>query len=188
MSFFPLYLTMDSKKVLLIGAGSIATHKLEKLLDFTQDISIISLKVSKEAQKLISQNELRFYQRAYQSGDIEGFDIVIIATEDEVLHQEIYEESRGLGILVNSVDNMKYCDFIFPSYIQKGDLTVAFSTGGASPAFAKKIRQHFEKHIPHNVGAFLTQMKALRSTLPKGKARIQYFDSLVSNYFNIFFK
>jgi precorrin-2 dehydrogenase/sirohydrochlorin ferrochelatase len=188
MSFFPLYLNMDSKKVLLVGAGSIATHKLEKLLDFTSNVHIVSLNISEEAQKLIRQNDLTLYQRAYQVGDIKGFDIVIIATDDEVLHQKIYEESRGLGILVNSVDNMKYCDFIFPSYLQKGDLTVAFSTGGASPAFAKKIRQHFEKNIPHNVEAFLTQMKALRKTMPKGKARIQYFDGLVNEYFNIFFK
>lgn len=188
MSFFPLYLTMDSKKVLLIGAGSIATEKLEKLLDFTQNICIVSLTISTKAQTLISQHEFTFYQRAYQIGDIKGFDIVIVATDDEVLQQKIYEESRGLGILINAVDNMKYCDFIFPSYLQRGDLTVAFSTGGASPAFAKRIRQHFEKSMPHNVGEFLAQMKALRSTLPKGKARMHYFDSVVRDYFNTFFK
>ena len=104
------------------------------------------------------------------------------------MHQSIYEESRGSRILVNSVDNTDYCDFIFPSYVKKDDLTIAFSTGGASPAFAKYIRRHFEKIIPQSVGAFLQKMKALRSTMPKGKERMQYFDGLVEEYFQKHFK
>ena len=91
-------------------------------------------------------------------------------------------------MLVNSVDNVEYCDFIFPSYVKKEDLTIAFSTGGASPAFAKQIRQHFEKIIPENVGAFLTKMRSLRVTMPKGKERMQYFESLVEEYFRKHFK
>jgi precorrin-2 dehydrogenase/sirohydrochlorin ferrochelatase len=67
--------------------------------------------------------------------------------------------------------------------VQKGDLTIAFSTGGASPAFAKQIRRHFEKIIPDTVGDFLKKMKALRSTMPKGKERMKYFDEIVEKYF-----
>ena len=183
MSFFPMYMDMQNLKVLVVGGGYIATEKLEKLVDFTKEITIIALRVEEDARRLIDENDLTLYQRAYKTGDIEGFDIVIVATDTVELHKAVYEESRGSRILVNSVDNTDYCDFIFPSYVQKGDLTIAFSTGGASPAFAKQIRRHFEKIIPENVGAFLSKMRSLRVALPKGKERMQYFDTLVEEYF-----
>jgi len=188
MSFFPMYMDIQNLKVLVVGGGYIASEKLEKLLDFTKEITVISSDVSTETDKLVKEHCLTLYQRAYKRGDIEGFDIVIVATDTVELHQFIYEESRGSRILVNSVDNTDYCDFIFPSYVQKGDLTIAFSTGGASPAFAKQIRRHFEKIIPDSVGAFLEKMKGLRSTMPKGKERMIYFDGLVEEYFKKYFK
>ena len=183
MSFFPMYMDMNNLKVLVVGGGYIATEKLEKLVDFTTQITVIALRVEDEAQNIIDKYELALHQRAYSVGDIQGFDIVIVATDTVELHKEIYEESRGSRILVNSVDNTDYCDFIFPSYVQKGDLTIAFSTGGASPAFAKQIRRHFEKIIPDSVGEFLQKMKALRSEIPKGKERMKYFDEMVEKYF-----
>ena len=188
MSFFPMYMDMQDLKVLVVGGGYIATEKLEKLVDFTKEITVIALRVEDEAQSLIDENALTLHQRAYNTGDIQGFDIVIVATDTVDLHKEIYEESRGSRILVNSVDNTDYCDFIFPSYVQKGDLTIAFSTGGASPAFAKYIRRHFEKIIPDSVGEFLQKMKAMRTTMPKGKERMKYFDELVEEYFKKNFK
>ena len=188
MSYFPMYIDMKDLKVLVVGAGDIARHKLEKLLDFTTDISIIALRVEEDTQKLIEKHALSLEQRAYKVGDIEGFDIIIVATDTVDLHKAIYEESRGSRVLVNSVDNAEYCDFIFPSYVQKGDLTVAFSTGGTSPAFAKKIREHFEHIIPDSVGEFLEKMKSLRSTMPKGKKRMKYFDGLVEEYFKKYFR
>ena len=188
MSFFPMYIDMKNLKVLVVGGGYIATEKLEKLVDFTKEITVIALRVEDEAQAIIDKYELTLHQRAYNKGDIQGFDIVIVATDTVELHKEIYEESRGSRILVNSVDNTDYCDFIFPSYVQKGDLTISFSTGGASPAFAKQIRRHFEKIIPDSVGNFLQKMKGLRSEIPKGKERMKYFDELVEEYFKKNFK
>lgn len=188
MSFFPMSMDIQNFKVLVVGGGTIATAKLEKLLDFTKEITIITNEVSKEAHSLIKEHCLTLYQRAYKRGDIEGFNIVIVATDTLELHKAIYEESRGSGTLVNSVDNTEYSDFILPSYVQKGDLTVAFSTGGASPAFAKHMRHYFENVLPDSVGEFLEKMKSLRTTLPKGKERMKYFDSLVETYFSKHFK
>jgi len=188
MSYFPMYMDMQDLKILLVGGGYIATEKLEKLVDFTKEITVIADKVSEEANQLIEEHRLTLHQRLYRQGDIDGFDIVIVATDTVELHKAIYEESRGSRILVNSVDNTEYCDFIFPSYVQKGDLTIAFSTGGASPAFAKYIRRHFEKIIPDSVGEFLAKMKSLRKTMPKGKERMDYFDKMVASYFNENFK
>ena len=184
MAYFPAFIEMKNVRVLLVGGGTIAQEKLEKLLDFTQDISIITLEVSEDVRRLSQEHKLTLEKRAYERGDIGGFDMVVVATNTVALHQEIYEETRGSRTLVNSVDNTEYCDFIFPSYVQKGDLTVAFSTGGASPAFAKKMRQYFEKSIPDSVENLLSKMKKLRKTMPKGKKRMQYFEALVEEYFS----
>jgi len=188
MAYFPMFIDMHARKILLVGGGVIAAEKLEKLVDFTQDIHIISKAFNNETAALIEANGLTMEQRPYKIGDIMGYDIVIVATDDIDLQRKIYEESRGSRTLVNAVDNTDYCDFIFPSYIKRDDLTIAFSTGGASPAFAKRIRQHFEKVIPNSIGEFLQQMKILRSTMPKGKARMEYFEKLVETYFQKNFK
>ena len=183
MSFFPLYMDMQNLKVLVVGGGTIATEKLEKLLDFTKEITLIASEISAEAHMLIKDHCLTLYQCRYKKGDIEGFNIVIVATDTQMLHKAIYEEARGSRTLVNSVDNTLYCDFIFPSYVKKEDLTIAFSTGGASPAFAKQLRQHFESIIPNEVGPFLKKMKNLRTTLPKGAKRMKHFETLVGTFF-----
>ncbi len=188
MAYFPMFMDMENLKVLVVGGGAIATEKLEKLVDFTKEITVIASEVSPEAASIIKDHCLTLYQRAYSVGDIEGFDIVIVATDTVDLHRAIYEESRGSRILVNSVDNTEYCDFIFPSYVKKEDLTIAFSTGGASPAFAKYIRKHFERIIPDSVGDFLKRMKQLRQEMPKGRERMQYFDQLTKDYFEKEFK
>jgi len=183
-----MFMDMTDLKVLVVGGGAIAAEKLEKLVDFTKEITVITKETSTETQQFVKDHGLTLYQRMYVKGDIQGFDIVIVATDTVDLHKEIYEEARPYRILVNSVDNTDYCDFIFPSYVQKGDLTIAFSTGGASPAFAKQIRRHFEKIIPDSVGPFLAKMKQLRREIPKGKARMKQFDEMVETYFKENFK
>jgi len=182
MAYFPMFMDMSNLKVLVVGGGAIATEKLEKLVDFTKEITVIAETISPEADCLIKDHCLTCYARLYRAGDIAGFDIVIVATDTVALHRAIYEESRGSRILVNSVDNTDYCDFIFPSYVKKEDLTIAFSTGGTSPAFAKYIRRHFERIIPDNVGEFLHKMKRLRSEIPKGRERMEQFDEMAASF------
>ncbi len=188
MAYFPMFITLEGRKVLVVGGGKIATEKLEKLVEFTKEITIISPEISETTHHLIKTHCLTHYLRPYREGDIEGFEIVIVATDTVALHRSIYEESRRYRILVNSVDNTDYCDFIFPSYIKQDDLTIAFSTGGASPAFAKQIKAYFRNHIPDNVGEFLQSMRALRKSMPKGKERMKHFEMLVADYFEKYFK
>jgi len=188
MSFFPIYMDMKNLKVLLVGGGDIATEKIEKLLDFTDNITIISTVISAPLGEIIKDNSLKYHLRPYMVGDIDDFDIVVVATDNIKIHKEIYEESRGSRILVNSVDDTAYCDFIFPSYIKRGDLTVSFSTSGASPALAKQIRGYFEDKIPNNIDIFLEKMKSLRGEIPKGKERMQKFESMVREYMGKNFK
>ena len=182
MSYFPSYLQLEEKRILLVGGGAIALEKLEKIVDFTDSVNIITKESTDEFKLFAHRFGIDIEHRAYSIGDIDGYDIVIVATDTQELHREIYEESRSSRILVNSVDNTKYCDFIFPSYIKRGDLTISVSTSGSSPAMAKRVRLYLEGLIPSNIGEFLSKMRALRSTMPKGKERMKYFEQISDKY------
>lgn len=182
MSFFPSYINLTNKKILLIGGGNIALEKLEKLTDFSKDITVITKDISSQFLDFAQLYNIPIEKRAYTRGDIDGFDIVVVATNEISLHKEIFNESRDSRVLVNSVDNTAYCDFIFPSYIKKGDLTISISTSGASPAMAKRIRLYIERLIPSNIVAFLKEMRELRKSMPKGKERMKFFAKRSDEY------
>ncbi|WP_297443742.1 bifunctional precorrin-2 dehydrogenase/sirohydrochlorin ferrochelatase [Sulfurimonas sp.] len=182
MSYFPAFLKLEGKKILIVGGGNIAYEKLEKLLDFTTDIHIVAVEFSQMMTAKIKEKGLTYEQRTYKKGDIAEVAIVIIAVDDISLQAEIFEESKEYKCLCNAVDSVNYCDFIFPSYMKEGDLTIAVSTSGASPAMAKYLRTYLQELIPKNIGRFLQEMKVLRLTLPKGKERMKTLDEKAKNY------
>lgn len=183
MAYFPAFIKLDDLKVLIIGGGDIASEKLRHMLDFTKNITVISPQLSDASRELIEQNSLLFINRVYEKDDIDGFGIVIVAVDVLDVQKSVYEHSRGKKILCNSVDSVDYCDFIFPSYIKDGDLTIAISTSGASPAFAKHMRKFLQKVIPKSIDDFLKQMREYRKTMPKGEERMKFLDKKAEEYF-----
>lgn len=188
MSFFPAFLNIQNKKVLVVGGGKIAADKIEKLLDFTTDITIIAPDISPRTKALIQTHHLTLLQRFYKLGDVKGFFIVVVAVDDLALQKSIYEECHRFGALCNAVDSTEYCDFIFPSFIKQGDLVVAFSTSGVSPGLAKYLRRAIERLIPEDIEEFLAHIKHLRHTLPKGKERMRLLDQKAKEYITKHFK
>ncbi|MGB5966328.1 MAG: bifunctional precorrin-2 dehydrogenase/sirohydrochlorin ferrochelatase [Sulfurimonadaceae bacterium] len=182
MSYFPAFLKLDNKKILIVGGGHIAYEKLDHLLDFTHDIKVIAPDLSEQMQERIAKEAIPFEQRKYQSGDIKDFAVVVVAVDDIPLQADIFKESKKYRCLCNAVDSVDYCDFIFPSYIKKDDLTIAVSTSGASPAMAKHLRRFLQEIIPDGISDFLKEMKALRSTMPKGKERMKMLDKKAEEY------
>ena len=188
MSFFPAFIKLENRKVLVIGGGKIAGDKISHLLDFTKDITIISPKIDENVKNMIEKNRLVYIDREYQKGDIENFYIVIVAADDIELQKRVYLECQEKRILCNSVDSIEYCDFIFPSYTKRGDLIIAISTSGASPAFSKYLRRAIESLIPKNIENILNELKNIRSTLPKGKERQKLLDSKAKSFIEKLFK
>ena len=181
--YFPAFINLKEKDILIVGGGKIAGDKLSHLLDFTSNITIISPDISSKIDILIKKYGIKYKQRIYKQGDLKRFEIVIVAVDDISLQQQIYNEARSLPkCLVNSVDSVNYCDFIFPSYIKKDDLTIAVSTSGSSPAMAKHLRIYLQKLIPNSIGDFLKQMKNYRKTMPKGKERMEFLDKKAQDY------
>jgi len=185
MKYFPAFIKLDNKKTVIIGGGHIAFEKLEKLLQFTTDITVISKDISNSMQELCAKYQIPFTIKNYEKGDVNGYDIVIIAVDSLELQKDIFEETRSSRILCNAVDSVDYCDFIFPSFIKEGDLTIAVSTSGASPAMAKYLRRYIQKILPSNISDFLKEMKSLRDSLPKGKERMKLLDKKVKEFFRL---
>jgi len=182
MGYFPAFLKLDDKKILLVGGGKIAYEKLVHLLDFTDEIDIVAEEFSKQMMQKIESLRLGYEQRSYKKGDIATYSIVVVAVDDIALQEQIYVESKNYKCLCNTVDSVEYCDFIFPSYIKEGDLTIAVSTSGASPAMAKHLRRYIQEHIPKTIGTFLQEMCNLRKSLPKGKERMKMLDQKAKKY------
>lgn len=182
MSYFPMFYSLNNKKILLIGAGKIASKKLEKLLDFTENISIIALDIDESILEKTKKYNLNIIKKSYEKADIKGFDIVISTVDDLSLQKSIYFECKEEKILYNCVDLQECCDFLFPSYIKDGDLTIAISTNGSSPSFSKSLKKYFKDLLPSDVSIFLSKMRVLRSKMPKGKERMIFLDKKVKEY------
>ena len=182
MAYFPAFIQLDHKEIILIGGGAIAQEKLEKLLDFTCKITLLAKEFSPEILKLIKQHNLNYIQKEYKEGDIKSYGVVIVAVDDIEVQKQIHKESRNYNCLLNVVDLPELCDFIFPSYIKNGDLTIAVSTSGASPAMAKQLRLFIQSILPKDINSFLQEMREYRKTLPKGKERMRMLEEKAKNY------
>lgn len=182
MAYFPAFVKLDNKKILIVGGGYIAYEKLDHLLDFTQDIFVIAQDFSQEMMSRIKKEGLEYQRRSYERGDIKDFAVVIVAVDDIPLQADIFQESKAYNCLCNSVDSVDYCDFIFPAYVKKDDLTIAISTSGSSPAMAKHLKLYLKSIIPDSISEFLKEMKNLRKTLPKGKERMKMLDKKAEDY------
>lgn len=186
MSYFPVFIKFDNKKILIVGGGNIAFRKLKYLLEFTNNITLISNEYIKEIKELAEINSLSYEQRNYNTKDAKDFDIVIAAVDNIKLQELIYNETREYNCLYSCVDIQEYCDFIFPAYIKKGDLTIAISTSGSSPSMSKYLKIYLEKIIPNSIADFLIQMREYRDTMPKGKHRMEFLDKKAKEYINNF--
>lgn len=183
LSYFPVFLKFDDKKILIIGGGKIAYEKLGHLLHFTSNITIIAKEFNSDIENSIDEHFLKSFKKPYESSDLQGYDIVIAAVDDLGVQEEIYYATRNFkNVLCNCVDLPKCCDFIFPSYIQKGDLTIAVSTSGASPALAKQLRIYLSELIPDSMVEFLQQMREYRKTMPKGAERMRFLEEKAKDY------
>ncbi len=183
MAYFPAFIKLDNIDILIVGGGYIAGEKLEHLLDFTKRIKVIAPRLDDDMKKMIDDNNLVYENRTYNKGDIKDFGVVIVAVDDIPLQEEIFNEAKTYpNCLCNSVDSVNYCDFIFPSYIKKDDLTIAVSTSGSSPAMAKHLRMYLQNLIPDSIGNFLKEMKEYRKTMPKGKERMEFLDNKAKQY------
>ena len=144
--YYPVYLNLAGKRCVIIGGGTIAQGKLRALLDAGCKITLISPDATPGIKKAAQQGDIEWQERVYQPGDLAGAFIGVAATNVWHVNQEIFQEAERLGVLLNVVDDPDLCTFIAPSIVKRGPVTMAISTGGASPALARKLRETLAEH------------------------------------------
>ena len=147
-SLYPLFLSLEDRRVTVIGAGSVATRKVASLIPTGARIRVIAPEISPELGKLAEQGAIEVERRPYATGDLEGSILVIGATDDEAVNESVYREATERSGIVNVVDIPHLCNAYVPSVLQRGKLQIAVSTSGAAPHVARDIRRSLEEQFP----------------------------------------
>jgi precorrin-2 dehydrogenase / sirohydrochlorin ferrochelatase len=163
--YYPLFFDLEGKGVLVVGGGEVARRKVETLLDYDACISIVSRDLDGTIKGWVDHGKVRYLGSEFRDEFLRDMWVVIAATNDKKLNHRVSESARKKGLLVNAVDQPEDCNFIVPSIIHRGDLVIAVSTSGKSPALAKKIRRELEDQFGEEYARFLIFMGRLRKEI-----------------------
>lgn len=163
MPYFPLFIDLTNKNVLIVGGGHTALRKAEKLLPFGCNIFFISEKYNSETQEFIDLHDLDYAQRSVLEMDIDHmYALVIMATDDPDLNQRYSEICQKMNIPINCVDEPSHSSFIFPALYHHDDLVAGVTSGGKGPIISSYIRQFLETQLPEELGEINHKMGMIR--------------------------
>lgn len=201
MSYFPFFVELENRDVLVVGGGGAALHKVRKLLPCGARVTLVARDVCQGLYDLVeaspaadsridgtapekcvtgrdSGGRLEIIRRDFKASDLENRDFCIAATNDSALNAHIHSICRSHGILMNSVDDKENCDFIFPAVVRRGKLVAGVSTSGAAPRVATLVTGLLEDNIPDNVEEMLDYLEELRTVakdeIPDDKKRARF--------------
>ena len=154
--YFPIFIDLSEKKIVVIGGGTIASRRVHTLVNFAEKIVIVSPKLTETLQELYQQGKIDWKQSEYRMEQIKNADMVIAATNQKKVNQQVkadcqkIEKEMGKQILVSVIDDRTLCDFYFPSIVQTEDVVIGINSGGKSPALTKQIRKEVEEVLKSN--------------------------------------
>ena len=143
-TYYPVYLNLRGRRCVIIGGGTVAEGKIARLLDSGAEICVVSPDATPGIRQFVADGSVRREERKYRDGDLEGAFIAIAATNVREVNRRIFKEANERGVMLNAVDDPPNCSFIAPSIVQRGPVTLAISTGGVSPALARKLRESLQ--------------------------------------------
>ena len=184
MSLFPIFLKLTARRCTVIGAGKLAESKIESLLASNARVTVIAPKANDRITALAESGEVTLHLREYANGDLRGPCLVVAATDVPAVNRAVFAEAEAAGVLINAVDDPPFCDFYFPSVVRRGDLQIAISTAGHSPALAQKLRKEINELLPLDIGDWLAELGNLRREVlaaePLNESRNQLLHTLAS--------
>ncbi len=164
-SLFPMFLKLEGRNCLVLGAGSVGEQKIRSLLDCGAQLRVIAPAASAAVRQWAESGLLTWLSREFESGDLDGAYLVVAATSDVEVNHAIYREAQDRGILCNVVDDPPYCDFYYGALVRRGHLQIAISTNGLSPALAQRIRKQLEAEFPPVYGNWLEELGRRREAM-----------------------
>jgi len=183
VKYYPAFLDISGKKVVVVGGGAVAERKVLALMKAGAVVTVVSPALTPRLFREKEKKALRHIGRGYRKGDLKGSFLVIAATDTPAVNSRVAQDAPSP---VNVVDVPKECTFIAPAVVRRGSLTIAVSTGGKSPAFAGTLRKELERTYGPEVGGYLTFMGAVRKKAFAGvcdrKKREQFLKDLASEH------
>ena len=175
MGLQPVFLKLEGRSGLVVGAGAVAADKIAALIKAGSLLRVVAPRASDQVQRLAAEGKIEWIQKPFEPSDLDGVFIAIAATDLPEVNAAVYREARQRGILSNSVDDIPNCDFFFGSVVSRGELQIAISTAGESPALAQRLRKEIDEQLPEDLGPWLDGIGGLRrevlATHPKGEER-----------------
>lgn len=164
-SLFPMFMKLEGKQCLIVGAGKIGEAKIGGLLETGARIRVVALDATAAVREWARAGKIELELRAFANDDLHGAFLVIVATASRTLNERIYHEAQRLNLLCNVVDVPDLCDFFYPSVVRRGDLQIAVSTAGQSPSLAQKIRQQLEKQFGPGYASWVAELGETRKLI-----------------------
>ena len=159
---YPVNLVVEGRRCLVVGGGAVAARKVAGLLACGAAVHVVAPDVGDEVRALPG---VTFSERPYRAGDLEGFRLVVAATDDRAVNGAVYRDAEAAGVWVNGADDPEHCSFTLPSVVRRGSLLVTVSTGGRSPALARWLRQRLEREIGPEYAVLLDLLATERETI-----------------------
>ncbi len=183
---YPIFLKLENLQILLVGGGNVGLEKITALLKNCPEakVNVIADYICDEIVAISAKNQnVNLLNRKFFTSDLDGNDILILATNDRKLHERIKAEARKKRILTNVADTPELCDFYLGSVVQKGDLKIGISTNGKSPTFAKRFREYLEELLPDNIQELVDNLNEFRNNL-KGdfQFKVNALNELTSSF------
>jgi siroheme synthase-like protein len=165
MGYYPIFIELQGRRCLVIGGGPEAQRKVEGLLAAGGNVTVISPTLTGDLRALLAEGKLTWEERDYREGDVEGYEVVMVATDDGAVNADVAAEGKRRRVWVNAADDTKNCDFILPAVIRRGKIVVAASTSGTSPALARRLREELEAYLTDDMPALADLLAEVREEL-----------------------
>jgi precorrin-2 dehydrogenase / sirohydrochlorin ferrochelatase len=157
-ALFPAFIKLAGRRVVVVGAGSVAASKIDSLLECGGQVTVIAPRAIDTVEQLAAARKIRWLPRKFAPNDLARAFLVIAATSDSGVNRSVFLEAETRGILCNSVDDPPNCDFYFPATVRRGPLQIAISTSGESPALAQRIRRELADSLDSSLGDWVERI------------------------------
>jgi precorrin-2 dehydrogenase/sirohydrochlorin ferrochelatase len=187
---YPVFLVhLDEARCVVVGGGRVAARKVTAMLRADSQVTVISPDLCQPLQRLAAKGHIEVLERPYRCGDLKGAFLVVAATDDPKINERVWQEAVALGLLVNVVDDPDHCNFIAPSVVRRGALSIAISTSGRCPAFSRHVRKELEREFQPPYGDYVELLGSLRGrvvdALPFSARRAFWQDVFASDVLSL---
>ena len=165
MELFPMFLKLEGRSCLVVGADKVAESKIQSLVRCGANVRVVAPDATPAVREAAADGTITWSERAFLPSDLDGVFLVVAATSSTPLHEQIFALAQGRGVLCNIVDEPERCDFYYPAALRRGALQIAVSTGGRAPMVAQSIRRQLESQFGPEYGPWLDEVGNARSAL-----------------------